>query len=243
MPEYLSEWARDKPRKLYDAHIHLDFIENGEEVAGAACEAGTQLLSATVTPDGYLQARERFAAYKNVTVGLGLHPWWVDEDPAAADQTVHHFLSLLDGVELVSEVGLDFGKRHLHTAHTQRNAFTRIAHACAQEGNKILSLHAVHAASEVLDVLEEAGTLKTCICVFHWYSGPSDQLKRAIQQGCFFSVGLRMLASKKGCEYARIIPAQRLLLETDAPAALGDICSFEELVAELQQIRGVLENL
>lgn len=82
---------------------------------------------------------------------------------------------------------------------------------------KVISLHAVRAASDVLDALTRAGALEQHACVFHWFSGTSDELVRAVRAGCFFSVGPRMLKTKRGRAYARAIPARQLLLETDAP--------------------------
>ena len=83
---------------------------------------------------------------------------------------------------------------------------------------KLISLHAVNATAAVLDRLEAAGTPARHRCLFHWFSGTSDDLGRALGLGCFFSVGPRMLASRRGREYARQIPLDRLLLETDMPA-------------------------
>ena len=216
---------------MIDAHVHLDFMANGEEVAAEAAAAGVRLLAATVTPSGFVEARERFGSFENVTVGLGLHPWWVER---AGDADA--LLELLGETDFVSEIGLDFGKRHQATREAQELAFSCIARACAESGEKTLSLHAVHAASEVLDILQETGALESCTCIFHWFSGPSDQLKRAIDAGCLFSVGERMLATGKGREYVRAIPADRMVSETDAPAQQGQTCSFAELQASLARV-------
>ncbi|MEE0705682.1 MAG: TatD family hydrolase, partial [Adlercreutzia sp.] len=70
--------------------------------------------------------------------------------------------------------------------------------------------------------------------IFHWFSGSSDDLQRALHAGCFFSVGPRMLASRRGREYARQIPLDRLLLETDMPARAGEPLPVEIWEAELR---------
>ena len=69
--------------------------------------------------------------------------------------------------------------------------------------------------------------------IFHWFSGTSDDLHRAVELGCFFSVGPRMLASRRGREYARQIPLGQLLLETDMPARKGGNLPAEVWRAEL----------
>lgn len=226
---------------MYDAHVHLDFMANGEEVVRDAAADGVRLFAATVTPAGFVAAREQFGAFGNVDLGLGLHPWWVEADKAAAD--VDAFLELLPETRFVSEVGLDFGKRHLETRDAQVEAFTRIARACAETGGKTLSIHAVHAAGDALDILDAAGTLASCTCVFHWFTGPSDQLKRAIDAGCLFSVGTRMLATGKGREYVKAIPADRLLAETDSPPEQGMAYSFAELRAELERVEAGIAKI
>lgn len=226
---------------MFDAHIHLDFMANGEEVAAAAQAAGVRLFASTVTPDGFVAARETFGRFDNVDVGLGLHPWWVEAERAERDLAA--LLELLPETPFVSEVGLDFGKRHLDTRELQAATFARIAQACAQAGGKTLSIHAVHAAREAIDTLEDAGTFESCRCIFHWFTGPSDQLKRAIEAGCFFSVGTRMLNTGKGREYVKAIPADRILLETDAPAERGQAVRFADLHAELAEVAHRIEAI
>lgn len=229
---------------MHDLHVHLDFMANGEAVAADALAAGAMLFANTVTPDGYRAARGRFAGFGNVRVGAGLHPWWVTGEVAAAEAQADELVALLDGTRFVGEVGLDFGARHGGTQKTreaQAAAFTRIVQACAERGGKALSIHSVKAAREVLDILEGASALERCTCIFHWYTGPSDQLKRAIDLGCLFSVGARMAATAKGREYVKAIPARQLLLETDAPPGEGAPYSFAELQDELQAAARIIE--
>ena len=213
---------------MHDAHVHLDFMESGEQVATDAAAAGTMLFANTVTPEGWEIARKRFAGFDNVRVGWGMHPWWVEsirERPAIPSDT-----------RFIGEVGLDFGKKYAATRDAQLQAFTSIAQACALQGGKVVSIHSVHAAHEVLDVLESSGAAESCACIFHWFTGPSDQLKRAVMDGCFFSVGPRMVATGKGREYVKAIPAKQLLLETDAPPGQSVPYSFAELSAELTAV-------
>ena len=61
----------------------------------------------------------------------------------------------------------------------------------------------------------------------------SDELVRARNAGCYFSVNERMLATKRGREYARQIPLDRQLLETDAPAEPNTETSAQSLIKSL----------
>lgn len=268
---------------LHDAHCHLTFMENGEDVAADARASGTLLFTNTVTPRDWEQASELFAPFENVSVGFGMHPWWVANDftlekpsatepgplaqegdvknerryasqraehnriaeeaehannaftPKAIERRAEVIQALHDhDPRFVGEIGLDFGWRHVATKHEQLAMFADIARWCSQQKGKVLSLHSIKAARETADVLEQTGALRSCTCVYHWFSGSSDLLKRAIDAGCFFSCGQRMLATGKGREYAKAIPADRLLLETDAPPERGTRYSYAEMEASLK---------
>ena len=218
---------------LHDMHCHLDFIANGTDVAAEAARAGTLLFANTVTPDGWTAAREAFGSFANVIVGFGLHPWWVggagDAERACALLEEHDPTA-------IGEIGLDLGRRHAETAAFQRDAFTRILAWAANRGGKLISIHSMHAAAEALDAVESSGAAESCSCIFHWFTGPSDQLKRAVDLGCYFSFGTRALATGKGREYVKAVPANRLLLETDFPPQQGQSCSYTELRDELSRV-------
>ena len=215
---------------MHDAHVHLDFMANAEQVASDAYSADIALFANTVTPDGWAAARARFIDFENVHVGWGMHPWWVDDASAST------LPSIPEDVRFVGEVGLDFSRRHEETRDAQIEVFQTIANACAEQGGKIISIHSVHAARETLDILESCGALESCTCLLHWYTGPSDQMKRAIVAGCYFSVGPRMVATAKGREYVKAIPDKQILLETDAPPEQGVPYSFAELRFELESV-------
>lgn len=129
------------------------------------------------------------------------------------------------------------GQGRTRTATTNLQASSPIGGAPVRSTTdtapKLISIHAVNAAAAALDALEQAGAFALHHVIFHWFSGTSDDLHRAIELGCFFSVGPRMLASRRGREYARQIPLEQLLLETDMPAHEGDNLPAEVWRAEL----------
>ncbi len=218
--------------RLHDLHCHLDFINNALEVAADAAAAGTRIFATTVTPLGYLQAHMHFATVENVALGLGLHPWYLAQSANIRNQQLELFANVLPSTSFVGEVGLDLGKKQLPRAQEQIEAFTAIADQCARAGSKTISLHSVKAAAEVLDILQHTGALDTCTCIFHWFSDSNDILHRAIKAGCFFSVGPFMAASRRGREYLKVIPVERMLLETDAPPTMGESSTRDIVTGE-----------
>ena len=235
---------------LYDMHCHLDFMSNATQVARDAARTGLALFATTVAPHGYRFAARNLRDEPNVWVGVGLHPWWVADGRCGMDDVLDA-ADLAFESHLVGEIGLDFSPAHAAESSFARqyHAFELLAHACAEgaeaHGPKLMSIHAVRSASTVLDVLERSGCLDLCHCVLHWFSGTSDELHRAVKGGCWFSVNEMMLRTRRGREYARQVPLDRLLLETDLPPgesvpfSAGEItASLERVLAQLAQIRG-----
>lgn len=244
-----------KAPALLDAHCHLDWEADPAAVARTCGQRGVALACCTVTPQAFLAARGALAAAPNVVLGVGAHPWWV-ADGRVDKQDVELVTELAAEAPLVGEVGLDFSPARSNAAGNQAQvrALTRICVAAAgagggHAGQRAISLHAVRSAGACLDVLETTGAAARCHCVMHWFSGSSDELGRALRLGCSFSVGERMLGTRRGREYARQLPAARLLLETDLPDGAGQgvgaeglLASLDRALTALAQVRGVDKN-
>ena len=201
---------------LADMHCHLDFSSDMAALAQLAQVHSVAAFSNTVTPEGYLAASKALASFPNTRVGVGLHPWWVADGRCGAEQA-DLACELVQETRFVGEVGLDFAPRREGTFETQLDAFERIVETCCVQGDKVISIHAVRSAAAVLDILERHRATHNNACILHWFSGSSQELARARELGCHFSVNPNMLATKRGRAYVRQIPPERLLLETDLP--------------------------
>lgn len=225
--------------RLVDMHCHLDHMADAERVARDAAAHGIAVFDTTVTPADAARARARFAGFANVRVGCGLHPWWLaDGRCGAAD--IAAVARDAKTSPFIGEIGLDYAPRHESSRALQHAALERILDAVAEHPlpHRAISLHAVRAASDALNALERRGLIgpgapNGTACIFHWFSGSSEELTRARRLGCFFSINEHMLASKRGRAYARAIPEDRLLLETDAPPVFDEPCTAAELEASL----------
>lgn len=230
----------------FDMHCHLGFCVDAAQAAHGLATQGVGAFSNTVTSAEFAEQQVALADAANVRVGAGLHPWWVGEYDVAADWD--RLYNLVARNRFIGEVGLDLSLRRADTREAQLFALSCIAHACARTGRKVLSVHAVCAVDQVLDMFEHAsvfGGMTGNVCIVHWFSGTSDQLTRARRVGCYFSVNPRMLQSKRGRAYAQAIPIDRLLLETDEPASEGAPWSaarvrelLEGSLAQLAALRG-----
>lgn len=224
--------------QLFDAHCHLDLMARPDAVADEATALGMGLFDCGVDPRDFASANKRARSRSNIFAGIGLHPWWLADGRCGAAE-INLLCKVAAQERFIGEVGLDFSARCAGSEPLQTQALDRLCDALVQHPlvGRVISIHAVRSAGTVLDVLESHGLLipnpDSPFIIFHWFSGTSDELVRARNAGCFFSVNERMLATKRGRKYARQIPLDRLLLETDAPAEPNTETSAQSLIKSL----------
>lgn len=234
--------------RIWDMHVHLDFMQVMQGVADEAARLGLGLFAVSVTPAGYGRMQAEVADAPNVRLGVGLHPWWV-ADGRCSQEDAERAAQLARASRFVGEIGLDLSPKHVPegSADAQVAALETIARSCAETSDaaapKVLSIHSVRAAGLTLDILERTGALAACTCIFHWFSGTSDELHRAVRAGCYFSINEMMLRTRRGREYARQLPADRLLLETDLPPGEDITFSAAQVMASLERTAEQLEAI
>lgn len=222
----------------FDAHCHLDLMADPNTVAREAAAMELGLFDCGVDPRDFATANKRASTSPYIIAGVGLHPWWIADGRCGAAE-VNLLCELASRERFIGEVGLDFSPRFAGTEGIQTQAFERLCQTLSQYPltGRVLSIHAVRAAGATLDILESSSLLKddpnSPTIIFHWFSDTSDELVRARHAGSFFSINERMLATKRGREYARQIPLDRLLLETDAPAEQNKETTARQLVDSL----------
>lgn len=225
---------------LIDTHFHLDLMDNMQPLIREFLTADVGVIAVGTAPKAYEREKQFCSGVDNIKVGLGFHPQLVAERESEIDL----FLRLAKSSRYIGEIGLDFNSPFIASKEQQLSCFRRIVKACADEGDKVLSIHSVKAAGAVIDELEKAGTFKDNICIFHWFTGTAAERKRAIESGAWFSINPRMLKTKSGQENIKAIPADKLLLETDSPFAInvGSTSMLKkqllELVTSISELHG-----
>lgn len=227
--------------QLIDAHCHLDLMAHPDAVADEATALGLGLFDCGVDPRDFSAANERACRQPGIIAGVGLHPWWL-ADGRCGPTEVDLLCEVAAQERYIGEVGLDFSARFAGSEPLQIQVLDRLCDALVQHPlvGRVISIHAVRSAGTLLDALESHGLLipnpDSPVIIFHWFSGTSDELARARNAGCYFSVNERMLATKRGREYARQIPLDRLLLETDAPAEAQADINARQLITSLKSV-------
>jgi TatD DNase family protein len=170
-----------------------------------------RVLSVTTPPSAWYGTVALAEGTRHVRTALGLHPDIAHERKGE----LQLFVTLLADTRYVGEVGLDGAPEFKPYCPDQISVFSGVLGACERRGGRVLTVHSRRAATAVLDALEahpKAGT-----AILHWFSGSQRELKRAIDLGCWFSVGPAMNRRQRGRSLVERMPHDRVLPESDGP--------------------------
>ncbi|MCA1905021.1 MAG: TatD family hydrolase [Desulfarculus sp.] len=202
--------------RFIDSHAHLDMLPHLDQALAAAKEAGVeQIVTIGVDLESSRAAAKLAAAHPQVFASLGLHP----HDAEKADEGYWREMEALarrSRPVAIGECGLDF-YRDLSPRPAQRAAFARQI-ALALELGLPLVVHDRDAHRETAAMLAEhdAGRVGG---VLHCFSGDLELARKVLDLG--FSLGVTGVITYKNAralrELVRLVPAERLLIETDCP--------------------------
>jgi TatD DNase family protein len=201
---------------VIDSHTHLDFCEppNADLVAAAAAVGVTRIL--TVGTDG-ASCRAALATaedFPQVYVAIGRHPnaatGFDDADFAELEALAAH-----EKCVAIGETGLDYYRDNA-PAEDQQRAFTAQIELARAVG-KPLVIHTRAADDDTLALLDEhAGGLRVILHCFSMSARVEECL--AHPDWWFSFAGNATYPSAADLRAAALrIPADRLLVETDAP--------------------------
>jgi TatD DNase family protein len=201
---------------VIDSHTHLDVCEPSDAELVAAADAAGVTRIVTVGTDG-ASCRAALASaedFPQVFAAIGRHPneatGFDDADFAELQALAAH-----EKCVAIGETGLDFHRHHA-PPEDQRRAFlaqVELARAVA----KPLVIHTRAADDETLALLDEhAGGLSVILHCFSMAARVEDCL--AHENWWFSFAGNCTYPTSQDLRTAAVrIPAQRLLVETDAP--------------------------
>jgi TatD DNase family protein len=205
---------------LVDSHCHLDFDDFSGDLDGIVARARAAGVGRIVTIStrvarqaGLVAIAERFP---EVYCSIGTHPHYAHEE---LDLGVDDLVKRTRHAKTVAigEAGLD---RHydFSPVEAQAQGFRRHI-AAARETGLPLVIHSRDADAEMAAILEEETGKGAFAAVLHCFTGGRELAERAIALGLFISF-TGILTFKKSEELRAIaaaLPADRILVETDAP--------------------------
>ena len=210
---------------MIDSHCHLagpEFTADLDAVIARARDAGLAhamvILAADDEPE-LAQAGEVSGRWPEARFSIGIHPHAAGQfadDPAAAAGRVDAAIANQALTRAVGEIGLDY---HYDFAprQAQQQVFREQIGLARQRGLPIV-IHTREAEDDTFAILAEASAGDVG-GVFHCFTGDRDMARRALDAGFHISLAgiVTFPRAAELHEVARIVPLDRLLIETDSP--------------------------
>lgn len=154
-------------------------------------------------------------AFPEVIPSFGYHPWFVAERSAIWEEELERWLGQFPNAG-VGEVGLDRWREGLDLV-SQAEVFA-LQMGLAVRREVPVSVHCLQAWGALWDAVR-AHPVPPCGFLLHSYGGPVEMVGPLARSGAYFSFPGHFLHERKGRqrETFKVIPLDRLLVETDAP--------------------------
>jgi TatD DNase family protein len=205
---------------LVDSHCHLDFPDFAKELDAIVARAEAAGVARMVTISTRVRRLDALLAitdrYANVYCTVGTHPHQADEEDGI---TAEELIALTQHPKVIGlgEAGLDYFYE-LGSREAQERGFR--AHIAAARATGLpLVIHTREADEDCARILEDEMGKGTFSAVLHCYTGGRDLALTAIRLGCYigFTGILTFKKSQALRDLAAELPADRILVETDAP--------------------------
>ena len=210
---------------MIDSHCHLAddaFAEDVADVMARAADAG--LSHALCVLEGGNVVEEGRAALLTdrwpwLRTSVGVHPHiaaqFAGQGARVAD-IVRAQLARTPSARAVGEIGLDY--HYDHSPRDVQHAVFAAQVELAVELDLPVVIHTREADDDTLAILREAGK-GSARGVMHCFTGGADMARRSLDLGFLLSFAGIVTFPRAGelRETAKIVPTDRLLIETDAP--------------------------
>jgi len=236
---------------IVDSHCHLDFEDFHDDLPAVMDRARAAGIVAMVCvgAGGDLATAERAAALASkepdVFAAVGIHPhdaakitpdfWPVLEKLAKAPRVVG-----------IGETGLDYYYDH-SPRQVQREVFVRFLELSVWANLPIIC-HVRDAHEDAIEVLR-AGPIPSAGGVIHCFTGNAEQARAYLDLGLYlsFSGVITFKKAEDVRQAAAMAPADRILVETDAPylapvphrGRRNEPAFVQQTLEALAQIRGM----
>jgi TatD DNase family protein len=202
---------------LIDSHAHLAderILPDADGVVERARAAGLAgiVTIATDAEDARtnLELAERFGS---VWSTAGIHPHAAS---TSSDETLAAVRGLAAHPRVVAlgETGLDY-HYDFSPREAQRANFTRHLEMARETGLPVI-VHSRESDDDLRAILREAG--QGTVGVLHSFSSGRELLEEALGMGWYASFsGMITFKRFEGADFVRIVPADRIMVETDTP--------------------------
>ena len=210
---------------MIDSHCHSagpEYADDLEAVVGRARDAGIVHAMVILAADDEPELRRAWdvaAQWPDVRFAIGVHPHAAGKYGADADAAVRDVDAAIVAQPLtrgLGEIGLDY-HYDFSPRDVQQDVFRRQI-ALARARRLPIVIHTREAESDTFAILAETAASDVG-GVFHCFTGDREMARRALDAGFHLSLAGIVTFPKASelHEVARLVPIDRLLIETDSP--------------------------
>lgn len=205
---------------LQDAHIHIqdagDELLTGAFISEAEQKGVLRFFCNSSSLVDWQRVVELSRAYTCVVPFFGVHPWEAEKVVPGWEESLLRACAV--PASGIGEIGLDKSRKEIDF-EKQKDVFSRqVDIACSLR--RPFSVHCVRAWDVLIDILR-GQDLKRCRFMIHAFSGTGDNLRALLDLGSFISFRTLKSASVDKVALLKLIPLDRLFLETDFPDMAG----------------------
>lgn len=205
---------------LIDSHCHLnnpEFKQDLQEVIRRAKVLNIEKIlniSTDLLRMGELEALSECESFLYHTVGV--HPDEVDTLGVPTVEDLVKFTAHPKAIG-IGETGLDYYYENSHR-DLQQQSFRHHIRASKETGLPLI-IHSRSAEEDILAILEEENVSKEAPGVIHCFTGTESFAKAVLERGFYISIsGIVTFKNAEPLrEVVKMVPLNRLLVETDAP--------------------------
>lgn len=205
---------------IIDSHAHVDsrqFDADRDAVLARTFTALRLIVNVGASVEGSRRSVELAARHPRIYATVGIHPhdagtatdedWRVIEDLARAPKVVG-----------IGECGLDKGPHNHAPFDAQERLLRRHADLARRTGLPLV-IHNRDTYPDLFRILGEEASRGPLAGVMHCFSGGPDEARRSVELGFYvsFSGVLTFKNAQTTRDAARVVPLERLLVETDCP--------------------------
>ena len=206
--------------QLFDSHCHLDDKSYDKDVDKVIERANDNGVSAIMTvgtdKNSSTKAVALAKSHSGLYASVGIHPHNAKD---CSEQILSYLIKLTKSkkVRAWGEIGLDFNRMY-SPREDQEKWFVRQLEIAGELGLPVI-FHERNSNGRLLEILKEKRG-KERKGVIHCFSGNKSELYQYIELGFYIGITGILTIKSRGAELrklAPLIPADRILVETDAP--------------------------
>jgi TatD DNase family protein len=202
---------------MIDSHCHLTDERLGNQLDSVLARCAAAGVSRMITiGTGIEDSAKAIAVCRgrdNLRCTIGIHPNY-SKSYVVDDVTALRGLNQADSVLALGEMGLDYHYDYAPKAHQAEIFEAQLS--LASEFNRPVVIHCREAVDDTLGIMRKYPSVPA---VFHCFTGTLPEAKKILDDGYLigFTGAVTFKKADELREVARMVPADRFLVETDAP--------------------------